>query len=170
MNRDIFSNRMNFRRHFFASLLGILAWLIAPIAGAQSLDDITLNVYKSETCGCCEGWIEHMNEHGYETTVFHPSDLNAVKAELGLKPEWQSCHTAVTRDGYLFEGHIPEKFIAQFLANPPDGALGLAVPGMPIGGPGMEMGNRFTPYDILLIKKNGGSEVFASIKSADQQH
>ena len=76
----------------------------------------------------------------------------------------------MTKEGYIFEGHIPEKFIAQFLVAPPQGALGLAVPGMPIGGPGMEIGNRFTPYDILLIKKDGSHEVFASIDSADKQH
>lgn len=169
MIKDILSIRISFRRHFFASILGAVAWMIAPLAGAQSIDDVTLNVYKSETCGCCEGWIDHMTDNGYHSNIFHPSDLNGVKAELGLKPEWQSCHTAVTENGFLFEGHIPEKFIAQFLANPPAGALGLAVPGMPIGGPGMEMGNRFTPYDILLINKDGSSEVFASIASADEQ-
>lgn len=170
MNRDIFSTRFGFRRRFFTSLLGLLAWAFTPMSAAQSIDDVTLNVYKAETCGCCVGWIDHMTEHGYHSTVFHPSDLNAVKAELGLKPEWQSCHTAVTEEGYLLEGHIPEKFVAQFLANPPADALGLAVPGMPIGGPGMEMGNRFTPYDILLIFKDGRSEVFASIATADEQH
>jgi len=170
MTRDIFTTRLGFRRRFFTSLLSLLAWAFAPMIGAQSIDDVTLNVYKEETCGCCVGWIDHMTENGYQSTVFHPSDLNAVKAELGLKPEWQSCHTAVTEEGYLLEGHIPEKFVAQFLANPPAGALGLAVPGMPIGGPGMEMGNRFTPYDILLIFKDGRSEVFASIASADEQH
>ncbi len=136
---------------------------------AQSLDDIVLNVYKEVTCGCCNGWIEHMDEHGYSSNIFHPANLNAVKAELGIKPEWQSCHTAVTKEGFLFEGHVPEKYITQFLAAPPQGALGLAVPGMPIGAPGMEMGNRFMPYDILLMKKDGSSEVFASIKSAEDQ-
>jgi len=129
-----------------------------------------LNVYKEVTCGCCVGWIQHMDEQGYSSNVFHPTDIQAVKDEFGLKPEWRSCHTAVTKEGYIFEGHIPEKFIAQFLVAPPQGALGLAVPGMPIGGPGMEIGNRFTPYDILLIKKDGSHEVFASIDSADKQH
>lgn len=170
MNRDIFSTRLGFRRRFFTSLLGFLACAMAPLGNAQSIDDVTLDVYKSETCGCCEGWIDHMTANGYESTIFHPRDLNAVKAELGLKPEWQSCHTAVTEQGYLFEGHIPEKFVAQFLANPPANALGLAVPGMPIGGPGMEMGDRFTPYDILLLFKDGSSKVFAKIESPDQQH
>ncbi|MDE0733464.1 MAG: DUF411 domain-containing protein [Gammaproteobacteria bacterium] len=143
--------------------------IVTSQSAAQSLDDIALNVYKEETCGCCVGWIEHMKEHSFESTIFHPKNLNSVKAELGIKTEWQSCHTAVTEEGFLFEGHIPAKFIVAFLAEPPANALGLAVPGMPIGGPGMEMGDRFTPYDILLMKKDGSSEIFASIKSkADQ--
>lgn len=170
MIQDILKARLVMRRRFFASLLGMLAGLLAPSLGAQSIDDITLNVYKEPTCGCCVGWIEHMDDNGYASTVHHPSNLGAVKAELGLKPEWVSCHTAVTDEGFVFEGHIPEKFIDQFLANPPQGALGLAVPGMPIGGPGMEMGDQFTPYDILLINKDGSSSVFASIKSIEEQH
>ena len=170
MIQDILKARLVLRRRFFASLLGLLAGFLAPSSGAQSIDDITLNVYKEPTCGCCVGWIEHMDENGYASTVHHPRNLGAVKAELGLQPEWVSCHTAVTDEGFVFEGHIPEKFIDQFLANPPKGALGLAVPGMPIGGPGMEMGDQFTPYDILLINKDGSSSVFASIKSIEEQH
>lgn len=148
----------------------LLASLLAQPLAAQSVSDVVLNVYKSESCGCCVGWVQHMEQHRYQTNTFHPEDLNAVKAELGIKPEWASCHTAVTADGYLFEGHIPEKFISAFLANPPANALGLTVPGMPIGGPGMEMGDRFTPYDILIMYKNGSSSVYASIKSAAEQY
>lgn len=169
MIQDIFKARLLMRRRFFASILGLIASLLAPSLSAQSIEDVTLNVYKEPTCGCCVGWIDHMDANGYSSTVHHPQNISIVKAELGLKPEWVSCHTAVTDEGYVFEGHIPEKFIDQFLANPPEGALGLAVPGMPIGGPGMEIGDQFTPYDILLINKDGTHSVFASIKSADQQ-
>ena len=151
-------------------MIAVAFGLASTVSFGQSLADIVLNVYKEVTCGCCVGWIQHMDERGYSSNVFHPTDIQAVKDELGLNPEWRSCHTAVTKEGYIFEGHIPEKFIAQFLVAPPQGALGLAVPGMPIGGPGMEIGNRFTPYDILLIKKDGSHEVFASIDSADKQH
>ena len=151
-------------------MIAVAFGLASTVSFGQSLDDIVLNVYKEVTCGCCVGWIQHMDERGYSSNVFHPTDIQAVKDELGLKPKWHSCHTAVTKEGYIFEGHIPEKFIAQFLVAPPQGALGLAVPGMPIGGPGMEIGNRFTPYDILLIKKARSHEVFASIHSADKQH
>ena len=154
---------------FFNTLAGLALALGGNLAVAQSLEDVVLDVYKEVTCGCCVGWIEHMDERGYHSTIFHPDDIQAVKTELGIKPEYRSCHTAVTREGYLFEGHIPEMYIARFLANPPADAMGLAVPGMPIGGPGMEMGDRFTPYDILLLKKDGTHEVFASIKSKDDQ-
>ena len=160
-----------------ASVTKLICSLLFPFtmtfggsSSAQSIDDIVLNVYKLETCGCCNGWITHMDERGYTSNIFHPADLNGLKAEFGIKPQWQSCHTSVTKDGYMFEGHIPEKFIAQFLAAPPEGALGLAVPGMPIGVPGMVMGNRFTPFDVLLMKKDGAVEVFSSVKKMEDQH
>lgn len=139
-------------------------------ASAQSLDDITLNVYKEETCGCCVGWIAHMDERGFESTVIHPRDLYAVKEELGVLRQWQSCHTAVSKEGYLFEGHIPAKYITQFLAAPPANALGLAVPGMPMGSPGMEIGNRFDSFDVILMKKDGTSEVYATVKTQAEQY
>jgi hypothetical protein len=139
-------------------------------ANAQSIDDITLNVYKEETCGCCVGWIAHMDEHGINSTVFHPTNIYTVKEELGVLPKWQSCHTAVSKEGYLFEGHIPAKYISQFLASPPANALGLAVPGMPMGSPGMEIGNRFNSYDVILMKKDGTSEVYATVKTQTQQY
>ncbi|MFT4862260.1 MAG: hypothetical protein ACI95C_001478 [Pseudohongiellaceae bacterium] len=156
-------------RRFVIAGLTFFGLLLSPLLRAQSIDDVVLNVYKSETCGCCVGWIEHMEANSYHSTISHPTDLDAVKQELGVKPQWASCHTAVSKEGFVFEGHIPAKFIDQFLANPPAGALGLTVPGMPIGGPGMEMGNRFTPYDILLMNTDGTSKVFASIKSALDQ-
>lgn len=148
---------------------GIAMALTSIESSAQSIDDIVLNVYKDPTCGCCLGWIEHMDQHGFAATVSHPRDLYGLKSQLGVQPRWQSCHTAVSREGYLFEGHVPAKFIMQFLAAPPKNALGLAVPGMPLGSPGMEVGNQFTPYEIILMKKDGSSEIYASIKSPDDQ-
>lgn len=169
MISDFISMHNNLRQHFFSTLLGFISVLISPMLNAQSIDDVVLDVYKSETCGCCVGWIEHMDEHNFHSNIFHPADLDGVKEKLGIKREWASCHTAVTKEGFLFEGHIPAKFISQFLANPPENALGLTVPGMPIGGPGMEMGDRFTPYDILLMFKDGSSKIYASIGSAADQ-
>lgn len=129
-----------------------------------------LTVYKSPTCGCCEDWMVHMEEEGFQTTAEHPSDMGAKKAELDIAPEYGSCHTGVSESGYVFEGHVPAKLIRQFLDNPPDNAIGLAVPRMPVGSPGMEMGERFEPYEVLLLKTDGGSEVYAEIDTAQAQY
>ena len=129
----------------------------------------TLDVYKSRTCQCCQQWVHHMEDVGFDTKTHHPSDLNRIKNDYGIAPEFQSCHTAVTSNGYVFEGHIPARFVQQFLENPPDDAIGLSVPGMPAGSPGMEMGDRFTPYKVWLLKKDGSADVFASVNSRYQQ-
>ena len=124
---------------------------------------ISLDVYKSRTCGCCEQWVEHVETSGIETVVHHPANLNKLKADKGILPRYQSCHTAVSNDGYVFEGHIPAHIIQQFLADPPQNSIGLAVPAMPVGSPGMEMGNRHDDYDVLLLKKDGNAEVYEHI-------
>lgn len=152
------------------ALLVTLGLSTPESAHAQSIDDITLNVYKEETCGCCVGWIAHVDERGFESTVFHPTNINAVKEELGVLPKWQSCHTAVSKEGYVFEGHVPAKFISQFLASPPANALGLAAPGMPMGSPGMEIGNSFNSYDVILMMKDGTSAVYATVKTQAEQY
>ncbi len=128
-----------------------------------------MDLHKSPTCGCCEDWQQHMAEAGFATRVHHPDDLSAIKAAHDIAPDHRSCHTAVTEKGYVFEGHIPARYIKQFLNNPPPGAAGLAVPGMPIGSPGMEMGQRFDPYKILLLMKDGDSRTYAHIQHAEQQ-
>lgn len=163
--RHTTTNRRQFLQYTAGTVLGVYA---LPLM-SQSPGKRHLEVYKEETCGCCVFWIEHMETNGYASTIHHPADLNGVKAELGVLPEWQSCHTAVTSAGFLFEGHVPARYITQFLAAPPDNALGLAVPGMPLGSPGMEVGDQFSPYDVMLMKKNGTAEVYASIKSAADQ-
>jgi hypothetical protein len=160
---------LSYRSRATRLFIGLILLVAAGSALSQSLTDATLNVYKDENCGCCVGWIDHMQEAGFASKINHPRDLNGVKEDLGVLPKWQSCHTAVTKGGYVFEGHIPAKYIEQFLASPPEGALGLAVPGMPLGSPGMEMGGRFTPYDIVLMNKDGSSSVFAHVPSAAAQ-
>ncbi|MEH6492482.1 DUF411 domain-containing protein [Halopseudomonas sp.] len=128
-----------------------------------------LQVFKSPTCGCCEGWIEHADQAGFSTEAQHPADLAGLKTEYGIAPQYRSCHTAVSADGYVFEGHVPARYVQAFLAEPPEQAIGLAVPGMPVGSPGMEMGDDFMPYAVMLLKRDGGAEVYAQIDSpADQ--
>ena len=82
-----------------------------------------------------------------------------------IKPEYRSCHTSVSNNGFIFEGHIPAKYITKFLLEDHPNAIGLSVPGMPLGSPGMEFDDRFTPYNILILYKDGSSEVYAEILS-----
>lgn len=142
-------------------------------AGAMSDngDMPQLEVYLTRTCGCCGGWVEHSQAEGFDSlrNYVDQDQLNQEKLERGISPRLQSCHTAVSEEGYVFEGHIPARVIHEFLESPPDNAIGLAVPGMPIGSPGMEMGDRFDPYDVLLIQEDGSTEVYTHIASADQQ-
>ncbi|HIF18741.1 MAG TPA: DUF411 domain-containing protein [Cycloclasticus sp.] len=125
---------------------------------------VQLDVFKSPTCDCCGKWVSHIDSLGFEATTHHPADLNLVKQKLGIAPQYQSCHTGVSKEGYIFEGHVPADIMQRFLTEKPEGALGLAVPGMPIGSPGMEMGDRYDDYDVLLLKKDGSSEVYERIR------
>ena len=127
-------------------------------------------VYKTPTCGCCGDWVSHIQESGFKTEVNNQSTLNPLKNELNIPPRIQSCHTAISDTGLFIEGHVPAKYIKQFLENTPSDALGIAVGGMPLGSPGMEVDNRFTPYDIVLLKKDGSTEIYAHIENIDQQY
>jgi hypothetical protein len=129
-----------------------------------------LHVLKSPTCLCCNGWVDHISERGFAAQISHPQDLNADKLRLGIPPQLQSCHTAVSQEGYVFEGHIPAGLIQRFLAESPNDAVGLAVPGMPIGSPGMEINNQFQPYDVLVMKSDGSTEVYAHIATREEQY
>ena len=128
-----------------------------------------LAVHKSPTCGCCLGWMEHMQNGGFSTTAHHPERFAQFKLNKGINQRYQSCHTAVSEQGYVFEGHVPVKFVKQFLADTPNQALGLSVPGMPVGSPGMEVGEKFMPYQVLLLKRDGSYEVFAQVRTAADQ-
>lgn len=134
-----------------------------PTLKSALTDKIYLDVYKSPTCGCCENWVSHVEASEFETVLHHPIHLNKLKADHGIAPRYQSCHTAISQDGFVFEGHVPADLIQRFLANPPADAIGLAVPGMPVGSPGMEMGNRFDDHQVLLLSMDGGATVYESI-------
>ena len=131
---------------------------------------ITMDIYKSPTCGCCGKWVDHAEDRGFSLTTHHPEDLNKLKLDKGIAAQYQSCHTVVSAEGFVFEGHIPARYIQQFLAAPPADALGLSVPAMPMGSPGMEMGDRFAPYQVLLLKRDGSAEVYAKISSPLEQY
>ena len=150
----------------FAAL--VVALMFMGPARGDSMEPI-LTVLKSPTCGCCVKWMEHLHDNGFSTAVEEPENLEQQKAQLGIGPRYRSCHTAVSAQGFVFEGHVPSKFIHAFLAAPPEGSIGLSVPGMPVGSPGMEVGERFMPYQILLLQTDGSTEIFAEINSALDQ-
>lgn len=124
-------------------------------------DAPTLTVYKSPTCGCCAMWAEHMEAAGFTVVTEDRDDMAAVKDSLGVPGDLASCHTGVV-GGYVVEGHVPAEQVARMLAERPD-LLGLAVPGMPIGSPGMEMGDRRDPYDVLMVDAGGEAAVYEHV-------
>ena len=124
----------------------------------------SLLVHKTPTCGCCKKWVKHLEDNSFSMMIKDHQNLQKIKTQYSIKPKYQSCHTAVSKEGYIFEGHIPSKFIKNFLADPEPNAIGLSVPGMPLGSPGMEGEGRFMPYDVLVLYKDGSSKVYAEIK------
>ena len=129
----------------------------------------TLKIYKSRTCKCCQKWVRHIKEFGFETDVSNVALMSSIKDKYGIAPRYRSCHSALSKDGFVFEGHIPAKFIKQFLASPPETALGLSVPGMPVGTPGMEVKDRFQPYLVLQLNKDGTVDTYAQVNSYEEQ-
>ncbi|KFI11501.1 DUF411 domain-containing protein [Vibrio coralliilyticus] len=110
--------------------------------------------HKSPYCGCCTEWTKHMQEAGFTVEEKLHDDMNPIKQKLGIKPQLASCHTAEI-NGFVFEGHVPAKDIKAFLENPPKNAKGLAVPGMPMGSPGMEYGNEKDAYSVYAFNEQG---------------
>lgn len=129
-------------------------------------NSVEFEVFKQASCGCCGKWIDHMEQAGFDVKPRHRINLTAIKKEFGVPKRYQSCHTAIS-GGYVFEGHIPPSVIQKFLEEKPEGAVGLLVPGMPIGSPGMEAGDRIDPYDVLMLKEDGSTEVYAHIEDVD---
>lgn len=142
-------------------LLAGVAWVGGSWpSGAGPAPEVT--VYKTETCNCCNAWVDHLREEGFPVTAHNVSQraLNAEKQSAGLTYNLASCHTAHV-DGYVIEGHVPATDIRRLLEERPE-AAGLTVPGMPVGSPGMEHGNRRDPYDVLLFGSDGDTSIYAS--------
>jgi hypothetical protein len=135
----------------------------AGVASAQrqAPQGPTVQVYKVSTCGCCASWVQHLEANGFTTQVMNLDDLTEIKAAHAVPGPAQSCHTA-TVDGYVIEGHVPAADVRRLLRERP-AVLGLAVPGMPIGSPGMEVPNvKASPYDVLSFDRRGQLKVYAS--------
>lgn len=135
-------------------------------ARLATLPDSQLVVYKSPTCGCCGGWVDHMRENGFEVATVDVPEYDALarkKAESGVPNDLGSCHTA-TLAGYTVEGHVPARVVRRLLRERPD-VRGIAVPGMPIGSPGME-GPNPKPYDVIAFRKDGSRVVYETVYPA----
>ncbi len=152
-----------------AVVLLLLPTFTNAIENKYDVTPLELIVYKTPTCGCCKKWITHIEGEGLITHSQDLANIKRIKTQYGIKPNYRSCHTAVSRNGFAFEGHVPAKFIQQFLSeNHPD-AIGLSVPAMPVGSPGMEVGDRFMPYKVLMLFKDGTSKVYANVKIYEEQ-
>ena len=140
--------------------LAILILGGAAIAFAVLRPVPDLVVYKTESCSCCAKWVEHMESSGLETRVVEVENMNAIKQDLGLPSGMASCHTAIAGDRYLIEGHVPAAEIIELLKNRPDDIQGIAVPGMPVGSPGME-GAEPVHYKVYEFNESGDIRVRA---------
>lgn len=143
------------------AIVAAFLMLIVMYSGAHS-EPLRVDVKKTATCGCCQAWVNHLKQSGFNVTTENMAfgALARFKRKHGVGAEHQSCHTGRVA-GYTIEGHVPAADIARLLKQRPD-AIGLSVPGMPIGSPGMEVGTERDAYNVLLLKKNGSTEIFAS--------
>lgn len=131
----------------------------APATRETTPNAVQVTVFKSPTCGCCREWVEHLRKHAFAVTSKDTSDVSGVKRTARVPEALHSCHTAFV-NGYVVEGHVPAADIQRLLREKPKVA-GIAVPGMPAGSPGMEMGSRKDPYDVVAFKRDGSTSVFA---------
>ena len=148
------------------ALLGgvALASLAAARAGAEPTQVL---VTKGPSCECCEGWAKHLRANGYNVTVTESDDLEGVKVKLGIPEDLRTCHTGEI-GSYLVEGHVPAAAVAYLLREKPDRMIGVAVPGMPVGSPGMEVkGARAEEYPVILFGP-AGRRTWAKFKGTSQ--
>ena len=139
-------------------LQGAVAALLLPAAAKAAKKPLpVIEVYKSANCGCCHVWVDHLRANGFTVKAVDVPDPSDYRAKFGVPDDLGSCHTGLVA-GYALEGHVPAAEIKRLLAERPK-ARGLAVPGMPIGSPGME-GTRKDPYDVLLIQADGRTMVY----------
>jgi hypothetical protein len=156
-------NRRDWLRHSLKGAAAVVAIRALPsdLFAAElpkALGPADLTVYKSPTCGCCHLWIKHMEKAGFTVAVHDVNDVTEIKDNLGVPKKLQSCHTAVFGK-YLLEGHVPADLVRKVQKEKPQ-ILGLAVPGMPAGSPGME-GMGKDAYDVVAFERGGKQWVYA---------
>ncbi|MDP3760503.1 MAG: DUF411 domain-containing protein [Ramlibacter sp.] len=154
-----------FRRSALRLPLAIVgaAVLSHPLRVLARSDKTQVTVWKNPDCGCCREWVAHLRKNGFEVVTHDVKDTAPIRQKLGLPGKFGSCHTA-SLGNYVIEGHVPAQELRRLLREKPN-AHGLAVPGMPVGSPGMEMGSTRDAYDVLLVLKDGNSRVYQSYPS-----
>lgn len=162
MNQLVQENNIKFKLNikFLVFLLTAVFFTGPTSMTLANEDNLTLTVHKTPFCGCCKKWIKHAREAGINVIEKDHQNLNAIKREYKINPKHQSCHTSISKDGYIFEGHIHADVIKKYLENPSENSKGLSVPGMPIGSPGMEMGGRLDDYVVLTMFEDNKDEIF----------
>ena len=152
---------MSSRREFLksAALAAAAVALVRP-RRAEAAAPIAMTVYKTATCGCCKEWVKHLQANGFAPKVIDMDDLSDTKASLGIPAELQSCHTGVI-GRYFIEGHVPADLVRKLNTEKPANVLGLAVPGMPVGSPGMEVGGRKDSYEVIAWTRDKKRTVYA---------
>ena len=154
------------RRLLVASAVSRAGGAVLPLTVKAQGPTPLVEVWKSPTCGCCNDWIKHLEANGFRVKAYDKGNAG-IRSELGMPLKYGSCHTARV-DGYVVEGHVPAREIKRLLRERPV-ALGLSVPEMPIGSPGMdgpEYGGQVDPYDVLLVQRNGSASIFAAYRSS----
>jgi len=147
------------RRHLIAAALGAACAPALSSAGAPA-PSTAVEVWKDPECGCCKDWVAHLEANGFKVKV-NDTGNTAARSRLGIDSKYGSCHTAHV-GGYAIEGHVPAREIKRLLSERP-AAVGLAVPGMPVGSPGMDgpvYGGRKDSYDVLLLARDGSTKVY----------
>ncbi|MBU2570753.1 MAG: DUF411 domain-containing protein [Gammaproteobacteria bacterium] len=145
-------------------ILTIMMMVSLVFAGRLALAEIGVAkdvvVYRSPSCGCCGKWVKHLKDNNFNVIDNVVHDVDSVKRKYGVPSELASCHTAIVGD-YVIEGHVPVEDIEKLLSLKAD-VLGIAVPGMPVGTPGMEMGDRKDAYKVIAFDKEGRKQVFSA--------
>ena len=144
---------------------GLVRGAVAATGAAPAAARPLVEVWKSPSCGCCKDWVSHLEREGFAVKVTEVNDTPGMRARLGMPQRYGSCHTARVQ-GYLLEGHVPAREVHRLLKEKPV-AIGLAVPAMPVGSPGMdgpEYGGRKDPYDVLLVQRDGGARVYQAYR------
>lgn len=147
-----------------AASLTLPAW--AAPAGGGHADLPLVEVWKSPSCGCCGDWVKYLQTQGFRTKVNEVESAVPTRRRVGLDDKYGSCHTAMV-GGYALEGHVPAREVKRLLKEKPKGVVGLAVPGMPLGSPGMDQpvyGGQKTPHDVLLVLRDGSAIVYQSYR------